>query len=134
MGLSADEIEFMQKNGDLKGRGNGLELDSFVTRAEALTLLLRTCDEENLALNDEENSDVNNNVKRVIFDANGGSGAPINQIKYYNEIHRHKHHKMKRKFSFKFFSFPLFFLFFSLKNFHFSLIFFLVVLQVVFPS
>lgn len=55
--LSADEIEFMQENGYLKGRGNGLELDSFVTRAEALTLLLRTCDEENLALNDEENSE-----------------------------------------------------------------------------
>ena len=55
--LSADEIEFMQTNGYLKGRGNGLELDSLVTRAEALTLLLRTCDEENAALNEDDDSE-----------------------------------------------------------------------------
>ncbi len=49
--LSPDEVKFMQANGYLKGRGNGLELESLVTRAEALTLLLRTCDEEDDALN-----------------------------------------------------------------------------------
>ncbi len=64
--LSADEIEFMQENGYLKGRGNGLELDSLVTRAEALTLLLRTCDEENAALNGlEESKNYENDYETV---------------------------------------------------------------------
>lgn len=48
------EIKFLTDNGYLKGREGGLELESNVTRAEALTMLLRVCDEENAAMTGEK--------------------------------------------------------------------------------
>lgn len=58
------EIRFLQENGYLKGRENGLELESGVTRAEALTMLLRICGEEDAAFGNksEENEVVNEAV------------------------------------------------------------------------
>jgi len=76
------EIKFLQENGYLKGRENGLELESLVTRAEALTMLLRISDEENIALygetTNESESVVTYEVIAGTFVKNEENGIIIN--------------------------------------------------------
>ncbi len=48
-----DKMSYLQDNGYIKGRSSGVELSGTVTGAEALTMLLRLNDEENLASGEE---------------------------------------------------------------------------------